>query len=295
MNIKKLDELRLKIRNRLIISIIVGIITFIYAINVNIIFIPLFIILSVILGILLTSKLDKEYKYQYKKFFVESSLKKVFTDVFYLPSGSLDKRILDYTGMVDTGDKYLSNDYASGKYKNINFIQADVTIQERRERTDSNGNREVYYVNIFKGKWMIFDFNKKFKSDIQIRQKNFPNARLNVYTKKFEKVELEDVAFNKKFNVYGISAHEVFYILTPHMIERIKELEEKIDGHLLFCLIDSKLFIGINNNVDSFEPASVFLSLNEEKIDSKINEQIKLITMFVDELELDNNLFRKVV
>ena len=111
----------------------------------------------------------------------------------------------------------------------------------------------------------------------------------------FEKIELEDVVFNKKFKVFGVNAHDVFYILTPHMMNKIKELEEKIDGHLLFCFIDSKLHIAINNNEDSFEPKSVFKKLDENEILSKVEKEIELITMFVDDLDLDNNLFRKVV
>lgn len=295
MDIKKLDELRLKLRNRYIVTIAVFILTVLYAILVNIIFIPLFIVVSLVLGFFLTNKLNKEYQYQFKKYFVKSSLMKTFDELIYLPSGTLDKNILASTDMIDTGDKYFSNDYVSGKYKNINFVQADVTIQERRERTDSNGHREYYYVNIFKGKWMIFDFNKQFKSDMQVKQKNFPNARLNRFRQKFEKVELEDVEFNKKFKVYSGNAHEVFYILTPHVIQSIKNLEEKLDGHLLFCFVDSKLFIGIDNDKDAFEPKSVFKKLNEEKIFEDVKKDIEIITMFVDELNLDNNLFRKVV
>lgn len=30
--------------------------------------------------------------------------------------------------MIYTGDKYQSNDFASGKYKDVNFMQADVKI-----------------------------------------------------------------------------------------------------------------------------------------------------------------------
>lgn len=294
MDIKKLDELRLKIRNRTIFSIIVCILLCVWAIFNYMVFVILFIIASIILERCLNHKLEKEYKYLYKKYFVDSSLRKVFTDVKYIPSARLDQSILSYTGMVDLGDRYHSNDYVSGKYKDINFIGADVRIEEERETYDSDGNRSTYYVDIFKGKWLIFDFNKPFKSDIQIRQTFFPNARLN-RALNFEKIDLEDVIFNKKFNVYGYNAHEVFYILTPQMIEKIKVLEEKIDGQLLFCFIDSKLYIGINNNVDSFEPRSVFFKLDENKILENINKEIELITMFVDELNLDNNLFRKVV
>lgn len=50
--------------------------------------------------------------------------------------------------------------------QNISVEQADVHIEEEYEPTDNNGNTTTTWVTIFRGKWMIFDFNKNFKSNI---------------------------------------------------------------------------------------------------------------------------------
>ena len=71
--------------------------------------------------------------------------------------------------MMDTGDIYSSNDYVEGKYKGILFRQSDVHIQN--ESTDSDGN--TTYTTVFRGRWMIFDFNKPFKANVEVAQKNF--------------------------------------------------------------------------------------------------------------------------
>ena len=142
---------------------------------------------------------------------------------------------------------------------------------------------------------MIFDFNKEFKANIQVAQKGFGNARLYKMGKeKYQKVMMEDQDFNNNFRTYAQDDHTAFYILTPSLMERIKRLTSNISGKLLFCFIDNKLHIGLQNGKDSFEH-SIFKQINEEQVTNEISKDIKLITDFVDEMSLDNNLFRREV
>ena len=75
-------------------------------------------------------------------------------------------------------------------------------------------------------------------------------------------------------------------------MEKIKKLSNDIDGEILLCFINNELHVGLYNNEDSFEH-SVYKKINEEKINNEISRDIKVITNFVDQLNLDNNLFRK--
>ncbi len=77
------------------------------------------------------------------------------------------------------GDSFTPNDYISCKYKNINVVASDIHIEEERQSTDSEGNTETYWVTIFLGKWMIFDFDKNFKANIKICEKGFQNAMIS--------------------------------------------------------------------------------------------------------------------
>ena len=128
---------------------------------------------------------------------------------------------------------------------------------------------------------------------------SFSNSKVNTFWGKkedlFKKVSMESEEFNKKFNVYAQNEHDAFYIITPPLMERIERLAEKNKGKLLFCFIDNKLHIGIYDNKDSFEPGSVFKQINEEETLNKISEEIETITQFVEELNLDNDLFKKEV
>ena len=298
MNINELETFRKEVQKKILICSIVTI-----SVSISLAFITgkfHFLIFSIVLGTIISYiicyKPLNKFTMEFKKLFVLKSLESIFTDLEYNPTLGLDEYIIRETQMMDMGDRYSSNDLIIGKYKNINIMQADVHIEEEHQTTDSNGHTTTTYVTIFKGRWMIFDFNKFFKANLQLCQKGFSNSKLNNWgnKEKFKKVMMEDEAFNKMFRIYAQNEHEAFYILTPSLMEKIKTLTTNINGKVLFCFIDNKLHVGLQNNKDSFEH-SVFKKIDEKQIIENISKDIKLITNFVDELDLDNDLFRKEV
>ena len=56
--------------------------------------------------------------------------------------------------------------------------------------------------------------------------------------------------------------------------------------------MENKLHVAVNNGEDSFE-YNALNPINEEEIEQDIIKDIKLITDFVNELNLDNDLFKK--
>ena len=108
-------------------------------------------------------------------------------------------------------------------------------------------------------------------------------------------IEIESDAFNKKFNIYAQNAHDAFYILTPSLMEKIDNLEKRNKGKILLCFINNQLHVGLYDGKDSFEPSSCFKEINEEEELKRASVDIEQITMFVDELQLDNTLFRREV
>lgn len=294
MSVEELELLRKKAKNRVLIGICITIILMLvlYALTKIVQLIMIGLVLGIIITIIISNKPTKDFNDSFKKMFVLKSLKNTFENLIYNPDKGLEESIIRETQMMNMGDRYSSNDFISGLYKNINVKQADVHIEEEHQTTDSDGDTHTTWVTIFRGRWMIFDFNKKFKADLQVCQKTFSNARVSNWGRenKFKKVMMEDQLFNKIFRIYAQSEHEAFYILTPSLMEKIKKLEENINGHLLMCFIDNKLHVGIYDNKDSFEH-SIFTKIDEAKVLESISKDIKLITNFVDELDLDNDLF----
>lgn len=293
---EKIDEMRVKLRNKYIFFIVLGLILFLLFLlyfDLNLNFIYFLIVIYIIVVFIFTHKPAREYKLAFKDFFVKSSLIKIFTNLDYNPEKGLSENVIASTNMMYMGDRYSSNDLMTGCYKDIGFTQADVHIEDKRRSTDSDGNTHTYYVTLFRGRWMIFDFNKRFKANVQVCQKGFGNNKVNSLfsNNKLQKVEMESQKFNDLFSVYAKEPIDAFYILTPKIMEKIENLDSRNKGKLLLCFVDNKLHVGIYNNKDSFEPGSVFFKIKEDKVIDLISQDILKITMFVDELELDNDLF----
>ncbi len=297
MSVEELEILRKKARNSVLIgagiTLLLAILFFVLGVAVLGVMV---LAVGAIITFLATASKRKKFKLSFKELFVLKSLKTIFEDVDYQPEMGIDRNVIRNTEMMDMGNRYSSNDYVSAKYKDVNFIQADVHIEEERERRDSDGHTRTDYVTLFKGRWMVFEFNKSFKANIQVRQKGFSNAKVSNWFKpkeeKYKKIALEDEEFNRGFRVFAQNEHEAFYVLTPSLMRRIIELTKNVNGKVLMCFVDEKLHIGLHNQKDSFEH-SIFKPIVEEVVIDKISKDIKLITSFIDDLNLDNDLFRK--
>lgn len=311
MGIEELKQLQLQIIRKNKTCNIIGVLLFIFSslvlwvnylskynlIELTIMAILIDLVFCVIIMAFVKSRVNgKNIRTFYKEFknvFVLSSLQNVFDNITYYPTKGFSREFVKSIGMIDTGDSFNSNDYISGKYKNISFEQADMHIQEEHEEEDKDGKKETVWETTFLGRLMIFDFNKSFKSDIQVASRYF-SAESLPWSKRFSRVRMEDIEFNNSFNVFAESEHEAFYILTPQFMEKIKDITKKLGCSVMFCFVKNKLHIAVNNYEDSFEH-NVFKKIDEKKIQENITRDIKLITNFVDELSLDNNLFRREV
>ncbi len=305
MSFDDVEKARIKYRNKLIVVIIVSLIIFITVGILNSVFLDgefsvqllfAFFIALFVIGSLIVSGDKKSYTLTFKEFFVKNSLEKVFTDLMYKPESGISPNVIRDTGMMNMGDRYSSEDFVSGKYKDIGFCQADVHIEEEHSSTDSEGHTQTYYVTIFKGRWMIFDFNKTFKANVQVCQKGFGNNKVtnSIFSKstRYQKIQMESTDFNKRFLVHAQDAHDAFYIITPHIMEKIIKLSGDSKGKILLCFINNQLHVGLYDNKDSFEPSSCFSTIDTERVTQNVLSDINKITMFVDELELDNDLFK---
>lgn len=251
-----------------------------------------FIFFYMILEVVKASLFGKDmqlFHQEFKNVFVLTALKKIFAQLEYQPNYGIEENVVRNTGMMDTGDRFSSNDYIKGMYKDIVFEQSDIHITERHEEKDEDGNTKVQYVTVFMGRWMIFDFNKSFRANIKVESKLFGGFSLG-YGNKYSKVQMEDAEFNQIFSVYAEDEHDAFYVLTPHFMEKMKKIENELNCGMMFGFVDHKLHIAIDNREDSFE-CNIFKVIDEKVLEDKIIKDIKLITDFVD--ELDNNLFKK--
>lgn len=249
---------------------------------VFLILIPIIVVAIVIS--LSTTKERLQYKKAYKGYFVGQSLEKTFTNTKYNHNIGLDKQVLMDTAMINTGDKYSSNDLTIGKYKDVDFAQADVHIEERHE--DSDG--DTYYITIFKGRYMVFEFPKKFNSRMMLSHYHGPTRTTNPKTGKIMKrIETESVEFNKCYLTYAEDGMEAFYILTPDFMERAQELGRSHNNEVSIYFAENKMIIGINDGNDIFEPPNSKEPIDEKTETAKVNKEVNLVINIIDNLKLD--------
>lgn len=248
-------------------------------------------VIIAIVVVFATKKESVAYRKAYKAYFVEKIMRETFTDLEYSHDKGLSEEYLRNTGMVNTGDSYNSNDLTVAKYKNVKFVQSDVHIQE--EETDSDGN--TYYVTLFRGRFMFFEFPKKFSFVLELVGKRAGVAKVprsSKNGKRLEKMKTESGEFNQRFKIFTEDGFEMFYILDPAFIEKIQAINDSYNGRVMFGFLDNKLMVGLNDGKDSFEPPKPSRPIDEKTEFIKNQADLKVITDFVDYLRLDKKLFQ---
>lgn len=78
---------------------------------------------------------------------------------------------------------------------------------------------------------------------------------------KMQQVMLEDVEFDKHWNVESTDQIEARYVLTPAFMERMLEVKRRFNGkEIEFSFWDNKVLIAVHTNKDMFETTSLFKS-----------------------------------
>lgn len=203
----------------------------------------------------------------------------------YLPTSGLSETQVYSSEFIKRADRYHSEDYLKGKMDGVSFVSSDIKLEERHVEHTKNGTR-TYYETYFLGRLFIFEFNKNFDGYLQVLENGRPQSR-----RKFEKVKLESVDFNKKFKTYSTNDLSAFYVLTPHLMEALMNFEKHNKGSISFSFIDSRVYIGINNFKDTFK-LKMFKVLDETTF-KEFQRELEVIKEIVVELKLNNDIFKK--
>ena len=206
-------------------------------------FFPFIIIVVIVAGVNSSGKKVKlEYKQLYKDTFVNTILKSMLEDVSYDWRGGFSEMDVATFGVVKIGNIFKSEDYLSGSYKGVNFRQADVTI---KHETGSGDDRQV--TTYFDGRMFEFKFDGKSVQNVKV----FSSAYKSWLNLRGENVELEDIQFNKSFDVFSLEPLDAFYLLTPQMMERISNLHRRYNN-IGFRFGEGRLCVAINGP-DAFD------------------------------------------
>ena len=193
----------------------------------------------------------------------------------YINLGLLPKQ---YPSAIPSYYSYINyDDCFEGKYKGIDYV-----IEEVEAGTYNKG---VNYPS-FDGIIIQFKINKKFKGHTVIVPDNsffIPN--------KLHRTQLEDVVFEKNYNVYTNDDVEARYLINPSFMTRINEINSKFSTKEISAVFYSGvLFLALNIGEDLFNYGSIINSLNDPKPFIKMSEEIISILKLIDHFKLDQNI-----
>lgn len=89
-----------------------------------------------------------------------------------------------------------------------------------------------------------------------------------------QRVLLEEISFNKEWEVLTIDQIEARYLLTPVFMEKINNIKKMFHGkHIDFSFFDNKLMIAVHTRKDMFETTSLFApALSYHKVREVVNQ-----------------------
>lgn len=225
----------------------------------------------------------RNLKTTFKTKILTNMIKETFPDATYDPFKGLPPERVYRDGLLKKADRFHSEDLIKGSFSGVGFETCDLKLEERHVRQTKNGT-QVYYVTYFLGRFFEFEFPKKFKGKIILTEGSLMSWFTNL-----KKVELESIDFNKKFKTYSNDELSTFYVLTPHLMEALLELERQNPGTIICAFIDNRLTIAINNNRDTFE-LNLFQELNDDFL-KIMKKEMNVIGKIVEELKLNRNIY----
>ena len=257
----------------LILAILFGILIFTFSSDL---FFAIFI--AIFIAVIFNVDLSVSIKKKYKDEIVPKILKKFLgDDIVYEPKGRFDKELLRDLNFFPC-TTYSGEDMISGIYKGIKFTTADISM------THQSGRKNSTTVTDFKECMWVFEYNNKtINSRIDLYEKDYLK-RHSLRKNGLEKVEFEDIDFNNKIKTYASNAHDAFYVITPQIIDRLKNNINNISGDILYSIQENKLYLVISSSKNRME-FKRFRNNYEELIESlkedvsPILETIKLFDL----------------
>ena len=256
-------------------------------------------ILTGIAGFIFISVFSRGYRQEYKRRIMTRIARFVDEGLTYNPEGTVPKSEFVKSEIFPLScDKYNGEDHFSGKLGKTDIEFSEV-VAKHRNTSGSGSNKKDNYSIIFRGLFIIADFNKHFKTHTLVLPDTaerlfgkFGQKLQSLSLNRGELIRLEDPVFEKEFCVYGDDQVEARYILTPALMERILTFKRKWNTTVYLSFLDSKVYIAIRMFKNLFETRLFKSVVDYDFMEDNLRFLI-LITEIVDDLNLNTRIWTK--
>lgn len=180
-------------------------------------------------------------------------------------------------GLFRQYSSYDVDDAFVGTYKdcNIDIVEAEFTAGSGKNRS-----------TVFNGLLIKLDMNKKFKGHtLLMEDKLFHKSPLS----HLRHTELEDVVFEKKYDVFTDDEVEARYILTPKLMDKLAKIKMAFRSKSIRCaFLDGQFLIAMENHFlqDLFSLGSLTKPVSDPKQFTRLCRQFCSVLALIDHFEL---------
>lgn len=191
----------------------------------------------------------------------------------YEPDKSLffESLIVPHSGNVYYDDMF------KGSYKGVNIEIIEPEFVKGTSRSSEA---------VFDGVIIKLDMNKNFNGHTLIRENT--GFKHTSPSKKLKYTELEDNAFNKKFDVFTDDEIEARYLITPSFMNRIKKVELAFQIDKINCAFYKNfLILALATNKDLFSLNLLFEKKDNAKEYFKLCDEVISIIRLIDYFKIN--------
>ncbi len=190
----------------------------------------------------------------------------------------IEDKIINDSLLFGRYNTHKGDDYFQGVYKNTPMVIAE---EELRQKSSKNS------VTVFKGIMILIKLPKPVIGQTVVRKDAGMFNFLNRFKGSLQNIKLEDVVFEKEFEVYGDNQIEARFLLTTAFMERILRVKKLFHGKSVeFSFADNSLLIAIRTGKDMFEPSSLFRVTTDKRPVNQVLEQFLAVFAIADILKL---------
>ena len=193
------------------------------------------------------------------------------------------EQLLCKSGIIDRYNRVSYDDSFTGIYKDINYEICETSFYYKTGTGKNSSTRTV-----FKGVMIKLDMNKSFTGNTVIRPDTLKHASPAANLKH---TTLEDVVFEKKFDVFTDDEVEARYLITPSFMERLNNMKTAFSADRVSCAFyDKYLLVGLHTSKDLFSICSLKEPVNDGKQFFTMFEEILSIIKLIDHFKLNQKI-----
>lgn len=203
---------------------------------------PFIIMVGIVGTIIIINIGSAKYGKIYKEQVITSILSNYDKSLKYTPNSGITKDVYR-SAKFESFDRYNTEDLIVGKICGFEFALADVHTEN--ESKDSDG--DTTYTTIFRGPVAVLELNKLSNLMLHISDNQLKLFAGNKY------VELDNQAFEEKYDVFTNNDVVAMRILTPTITTKILEMHDNFGFFFEIKLIDGLLFFRFHSDT-LFDP-----------------------------------------